>query len=142
MNGGGLVNRICPLSVYRASICLPAQIEHVGRAREFVAATLGAGHPGTAVLQLIVSELVTNSIVHSRSGCLVDGTVIITLTSHSRRLRVAVTDSGGPTLPQLREVDFCAESGRGLFLVGALAITWNCFRNPSGTVTTWAEVPA
>jgi anti-sigma regulatory factor (Ser/Thr protein kinase) len=136
------VNRVCPLSVYRTSICLPARAEHVGQARDFVAATLGVDHPGTPVLQLIVTELVTNSIAHSRSGRRADGTVTLTLTGHSRRIRVAVTDSGGPTLPQLREVDFCAESGRGLFLVDALAITWNCFRNPSGAVTTWAEVPA
>jgi anti-sigma regulatory factor (Ser/Thr protein kinase) len=136
------VNRVCPLSVYRTSICLPARVEHVGRAREFIAATLGAGHPCTAGLQLIVTELVTNSIVHSRSGSQVDGTVTLTLTGQSRRIRVAVTDLGGPTLPRLREVDFCAESGRGLFLVDALAITWNCFRTPSGAVTTWAEVSA
>ena len=136
------MNRVCPLSVYRTSICLPARAEHVGQARDFVAATLGVDHPGTPVLQLIVTELVTNSIAHSRSGRRADGTVTLTLTGHSRRIRVAVTDSGGSTLPQLREVDFCAESGRGLFLVDALAITWNCFRNPSGAVTTWAEVPA
>jgi anti-sigma regulatory factor (Ser/Thr protein kinase) len=136
------VNRVCPLSVYRTSICLPARAEHVGQARDFVAATLGVDHPGTPILQLIVTELVTNSIAHSRSGRRADGTVTLTLTGHSRRIRVAVTDSGGPTLPQLREVDFCAESGRGLFLVDALAINWNCFRNPSGAVTTWAEVPA
>ncbi|HEY2277690.1 MAG TPA: ATP-binding protein [Streptosporangiaceae bacterium] len=128
--------------MYRTSICLPARVEHVGRAREFVAATLGADHPGTAVLQLIVSELVTNSIVHSKSGSQIDGTVTLTLTGHSRRIRVAVTDCGGPTRPQLREVDFCAESGRGLHLVDALAVAWNCFQNPSRTVTTWAEVPA
>ena len=136
------MNRVCPLTVYRTSICLPARAEHVGQARDFVAATLRVDHPGTPVLQLIVTELVTNSIAHSRSGRRADGTVTLTLTGHSRRIRVAVTDSGGPTLPQLREVDFCAESGRGLFLVDALAITWNCFRNPSGAVTTWAEVPA
>jgi anti-sigma regulatory factor (Ser/Thr protein kinase) len=136
------VNRVCPLSVYRTSICLPARVEHVGRAREFVAATLGADHPCTAVLQLIVTELVTNSIVHSRSGRQVDGTVTLTLTGRPRRVRVAVTDSGGPTLPRVQEADFCAEGGRGLYLVDALAITWNCFRNPSGAVTTWAEVPA
>ena len=136
------MNRVCPLSVYRTSICLPARAEHVGQARDFVAATLGVDHPGTPILQLIVTELVTNSIAHSRSGRRADGTVTLTLTGHSRRIRVAVTDSGGPTLPQLREVDFCAESGRGLFLVDALAINWNCFRNPSGAVTTWAEVPA
>lgn len=133
------MNRVCPVNAYRASICLPARVEHVGRAREFVAATLGADHPCADVLQLIVSELVTNSIVHSRSGRRADGTVTLALTGNSHRVRVAVTDSGGPTLPRLRKVDFCAEGGRGLYLVEALAASWDCTRDRSGATTTWAE---
>jgi anti-sigma regulatory factor (Ser/Thr protein kinase) len=127
---------------YQASISLLARVELVGRAREFVMATLGADHPCAEVLQLVVSELVTNSIVHSRSGLRDDGTVTLAMSGNSRRVRVAVTDQGGPTLPRLREVDFCLESGRGLYMVDALAAAWNCSRDPSGTTTTWAEVAA
>jgi len=136
------MNRVCPISGYRASICLAARVEHVGQAREFVATTLGADHPSVDVLQLIVSELVTNSIVHSGSGLRDDGTVTLTLTGNSRRVRVAVTDSGGPTMPRLRAVDFCAEGGRGLYMVDALAAAWNCSRDSFGATTTWAEVTA
>jgi anti-sigma regulatory factor (Ser/Thr protein kinase) len=105
-----------------------------------VTATLGAEHPCAGVLQLIVSELVTNSIVHSGSGRREAGTVTLALAGNSGRVRVAVTDEGGPTLPRLREADSCAESGRGLYMVDALAAAWDCTRDSSGATTTWAEV--
>jgi anti-sigma regulatory factor (Ser/Thr protein kinase) len=134
------MSRVCALKSKRASVCLPARVDQVARAREFVLTTLGAGHPCTGVLQLIVDELVTNSIVHSESGRRPDGTVTVALTSHARRIRAEITDAGSETLPRLRDVDYCAESGRGLYMVDALAASWDCFRDPSGTTTTWAEV--
>jgi anti-sigma regulatory factor (Ser/Thr protein kinase) len=134
------MSRVCALKSKRASVCLPARVDQVARAREFVLTTLGAGHPCTGVLQLIVDELVTNSIVHSESGREADGTVTVTLTSKPGRVRVEVTDAGSATLPRLREVGLSAENGRGLYLVAALAAAWNCSRGPSGTTATWAEV--
>ena len=124
------------------ALCLPARVEQVGVAREFVVTTLGAGHPCAGMVQLIVSELVTNSIVHSRSGMRADGTVTVGLSGDSHRVRVEVTDLGGVTVPRLRGFDFCSESGRGLFMVDALATAWSCSRDPSGTTTTWADVVA
>ena len=136
------MNRVCPTTAGRVSICLAARAENIGRAREFVAAALGAAHPCAPVLQLIVSELVTNSVVHSRSGQRDGGTVTVALLGTPTGVRVEVTDDGGPGLPRLRAVDFGAESGRGLHLVDALAAAWNCARDPAGTTTTWAEVIA
>jgi anti-sigma regulatory factor (Ser/Thr protein kinase) len=134
------MSRVSALKAKRASLCLPARVDQVARAREFVLSTLGAEHPCTSVLQLIVGELITNSIVHSESGRRAGGTVTVALSRQSRRIRVEVSDAGSATLPRMREVDFCAESGRGLYLVDALATAWNCSRDPSGTTTTWAEV--
>lgn len=134
------MNGVCRLRRGQAALCLPARVEQVGLAREFVVATLGAGHPCAGIVQLIVSELVTNSIVHSRSGVRADGTVTVGLSGDSHRVRVEVTDLGSATLPGLREFDFCSESGRGLFMVDALAAAWSCSRDPAGTTTTWAEV--
>ena len=134
------MSRVGVLKTKCASLRLPARVDQVARAREFVLTTLGAGHPCTGVLQLIIDELMTNSIVHSESGRQADGTVTVALTSQAHRIRVEVIDAGSATLPRLREVDFCAESGRGLYLVDALAATWNCSCDPSGTTTTWAEV--
>jgi anti-sigma regulatory factor (Ser/Thr protein kinase) len=133
------VNRMCALRAEPVSIRLAGRADNIGRAREFVTAALGAGHPCAAVLQLIVSELVTNSIVHTRSGR-DGGTVAVALASAGRRVRVEVTDDGGPELPRLRTVDFGAENGRGLQLVDALADEWGWDRGPGGGTVTWAEV--
>ena len=135
------MNRVCALRVERASVRLAGRAENIGLAREFVTASLGAGHPCGGVLELIVSELVTNSIVHSRSGH-DGGMVTVALAGDGRRARVEVTDDGGLELPRLRAVGFGAESGRGLHLVEALADVWGCGRGPGGTTITWAEVTA
>jgi anti-sigma regulatory factor (Ser/Thr protein kinase) len=139
--GEGVVNRLCALRAERVSIRLAGRAENIGRAREFVTASLGAGHPCARVVELIVSELVTNSIVHSRSGQ-IGGMVTVALAGDARQARVEVTDAGGPELPRLRAVDCGAESGRGLQLVDALATGWGCGRGPGETTVTWAEVIA
>jgi anti-sigma regulatory factor (Ser/Thr protein kinase) len=135
------VDRTCRLRTDRVSITLPGRVENIGRAREFVTASLGMEHPCAGALQLIVSELVTNSIVHSRSGR-DGGMVTIVITGDATRVRVEVTDDGGTDLPRLQRLDFAAESGRGLHLVDALATTWDCGQDPAGTTTTWVEVTA
>ena len=139
LGGEGLVNRMCALRTEPASIRLAGRAENIGRAREFVMVSLGTGHPCAGVLQLIVSELVTNSIVHTRSG-LDGGTVTVALAGDECRARVEVTDDGSPELPRVRAVDFSAESGRGLQLVDALADAWGWDRHPGGGTITWAEV--
>jgi anti-sigma regulatory factor (Ser/Thr protein kinase) len=132
-----------------ATLTLPGQPRYVARAREFVSIALGRDHPCADSLTVIVSELVTNSMVHSRSGN-DGGTVTITLRPSpgdglGRRphgVRVEVTDDGADGLPALRPVGACDPGGRGLHLVDALAAAWNCSRDPAGTTTTWAEVIA
>ena len=133
------MNRVGGLRADRASVKLAGRVENIGRARQFVTGALGVDHPCASVLALVVSELVTNSIVHSRSGR-DGGTVTVALIGTPGRVRVEVTDDGGVSLPRLRPVDFAAESGRGLHLVGALAAAWGSDRDPGGTTTTWAEV--
>jgi anti-sigma regulatory factor (Ser/Thr protein kinase) len=133
------MHRVSTLKEERASIRLAGRVENISLAREFVTASLGANHPGAGVLQLIVSELVTNSVMHSRSAR-EGGTVTVALVSDGHRTRVEVTDDGGPALPQLRPIQAGAESGRGLHLVGALADAWGCDRSPAGGTTTWAQI--
>ena len=130
----------------RATLTLPGQPQYLARAREFVSIALGGNHPCAETLTVIISELVTNSMVHSRSG-LAGGMVTITLRpftgdgSGARpRVRVEVTDDGAADIPALRPVAVCDVGGRGLHLVDALAAAWNCSRDPAGTTTTWAEV--
>jgi anti-sigma regulatory factor (Ser/Thr protein kinase) len=114
--------------------------EQVGVARGFVRQVLGAGHPGTERVTLLTSELVTNSVNHSDSR-LDGGIITVTVRTAAGRVRVEVTDDGGPTAPTLCNDDELAEGGRGLRLVEAYALMWDYYRDGTRTVT-WFECVA
>lgn len=90
---------------------------------------------------LIVSELVGNALRHGRPRP--DGTVRVTWSLDGHRLRVEVSDGGGPTEPELRSAAATqmAVSGRGLAIIDVIAEAWGSSRDGSGT-TVWALVPA
>ena len=102
-------------------------------ARLFVSGCLG-GAPEDAVAnaQLVVSELVTNSILHAgtvmRIGVRQAGSVV--------HLEVGDQDGGRPE-PKQYSPD--AGTGRGLRLVEALAVAWGVDAGPDGK-TVWADV--
>ncbi|MGW5652632.1 SpoIIE family protein phosphatase [Streptomyces humi] len=89
-------------------------------------------------LTLITSELVTNALVHAGS----DVDVRLRVTGDRLRLEVrdADTDPPVPAAYSLTEEGSArAEHGRGLYLVDALAHTWNT--SPSGRgKTVWLEM--
>jgi anti-sigma regulatory factor (Ser/Thr protein kinase) len=103
---------------------------------------LGDGHPAADAVQLVVSELVTNAIVHSKSGA-PGGTVTIALCPGPSGLLVQVRDDGGPSEPRL--ASFAADPGRsaeqgyGLLLVDALADRWGSISSPDGRIT-WCRI--
>ncbi|MFH7337318.1 SpoIIE family protein phosphatase [Streptomyces sp. KHY 26] len=71
--------------------------------------------------ELLVSEMLTNVLVHTDADALLLSEVIEE--SGRRRLRVDVFDSGDD-LPHKRRPGELASSGRGLLLIGILADTW------------------
>lgn len=71
-------------------------------------------------VQLIVSELVTNALVHSVSGEDAGGRVLVRLEVGPDGLRISVLDQGPRTTP-CRRVEQVADHGRGLEIVEALA---------------------
>jgi anti-sigma regulatory factor (Ser/Thr protein kinase) len=95
-------------------------------ARVWVVRHLPAGSPAADDVALMVSDLFTNAILHSRSG-LPDGRVTVHLRIGSGQVRVDVIDQGA--IPELTEptrrvaaaVDARGEFGVGLFLVHELA---------------------
>src|ERR1700721_2826687 len=84
---------------HRLVIC--GRPEQVSVARAFIRQVLGVGHPGIERVTLLTSELVTNSVHHSDSR-LEGGTVTVTVRTDADRVRVEVTDDGGPPAPPLR----------------------------------------
>ncbi|MDH2430040.1 ATP-binding protein [Sphaerisporangium sp. TRM90804] len=108
----------------------------VSSAREYVRAKLGDDHPALDDVTLLVSEVVTNAVVHSdsRNG----GKVTLALADCHDVIHVDVVDAGGDTVPHVRG-DETAESGRGLLLVDALAYRWDVYEDTAGR-TVWFQV--
>ncbi|WP_370149017.1 ATP-binding protein [Streptacidiphilus sp. EB129] len=87
----------------------------------------------SAVLELLVSELVTNAVVHAR------GTrVAVTLYGWGNRTLVDVHDSS-TQLPRVRRAEDGAEAGRGLALIAHLAYRYGWAPTKDGKHC-WAEV--
>jgi anti-sigma regulatory factor (Ser/Thr protein kinase) len=112
----------------------------IAKARVWARDTLtddGMGVPED--LTLVLTELATNTIQHTRSG-LDGGTFAVRLVVHPDRVRVEVRDNGprGHRLPTRRDATLSAERGRGLAIVDAFATTWGVLPTGSGV---YAEVP-
>ena len=120
---------------------LPDAVTH---ARRFTSRTLRSWHltdgegpaDGTDladVALLVISELVTNALVHTH------GSVRLDLTLTGDRLRIAVSDSSprAPARPII--VDWEATGGRGLLLVEAMSGAWGSVP-VSGGKQVWSEI--
>ncbi len=106
----------------------------VGRARRLVATVVTAtGHVELLdTATLLVSEVVTNSVLHA-------GTEIRLRCRPSRTgVRVEVFDRS-PLLPGVRHYDTEATTGRGLALVSGLADSWGVEYDANGK-TVWFEL--
>lgn len=84
------------------------------------------------VVELLVTELVTNSIVHAASAPRVE------VELRRDRVRVAVHDAD-PTLPRQRVPDLDRPGGRGIMLLEGLATRWGADATEDGKVV-WFEV--
>jgi anti-sigma regulatory factor (Ser/Thr protein kinase) len=76
------------------------------------------GHDGQSELaELLVSELVTNAVLHART------TITLEITAVPDGVRVGVLD-GAARGPRPRDFSLEATTGRGLTLVESLASAW------------------
>ena len=84
-------------------------------------------------VELLTSEVVTNAIIHGRSGpqlaVEIDGSVV----------RVAVRDRS-PEIPVRRLGRLDDVSGRGVVIVEELASAWGVERERNGSKRVWFEV--
>ena len=111
--------------------------EEVAAARRFVMGGLARGSDAWETAQLLVSETVTCSIDQSPgrgSGTLEVGYAVV-----GRRLRVEVSDDGGPARLRRRIHAVRSAGDRGLELVRALASRWGVRESAAGR-TIWFEV--
>jgi anti-sigma regulatory factor (Ser/Thr protein kinase) len=109
--------------------------EAVRHARRFTHRTLRAWGVTryTDTVLLVVSELVTNALVHT------DGPVRLDLTLVGSRLRVAVADSSPRTPVRPTSIGWEATGGRGLLLVEAMSAAWGTVP-VSGGKQVWCEI--
>ncbi|CAL9658059.1 hypothetical protein SUDANB15_06851 [Streptomyces sp. enrichment culture] len=106
----------------------------VGHARRFTRRTLrswGVTEDLDTAL-LVVSELVTNALVHT------DGQVRLDITLVNDRLRLAVADASPRTPVKPTSIGWEATGGRGILLVEAVSAAWGTLP-VSGGKQVWAE---
>jgi anti-sigma regulatory factor (Ser/Thr protein kinase) len=118
------------------SVQLPPDNAAAARARRFVSDTMRAWGCDDAIsdAELLVSELVTNAVLHARSETRVlverDGTTV----------RVSVCDDS-PARPRLRNYGPEAVTGRGLVIVDRIARRWGVEPSDAGKCV-WFEIEA
>ena len=120
-----------------ARVALPRSPSSVAAARRFIEARAAAwSFPEQASEQLVLigSELVTNAVLHARTG------LTLTLELRDDRVRISVMDrSKAPAT--LRHYRPDALTGRGLGVVAALSDSWGVSAAADGKVV-WAELGA
>jgi len=82
--------------------------------------------------ELLVSELVTNAVLHARSE------TRVTIEHAGATVRISVHDTS-PTQPRLRELGPESVTGRGLLLVDRIARRWGVDSDGDGK-SVWFEV--
>lgn len=115
------------------AVDLPVHVRSASQARHFVAEHLDQHDLSylTDDVQLVVSELATNALVHARTPF----TVSLEALERSVLLMVEDGSTGGPAQrdPQDREV-----GGRGLMIVQVLSRDWGVSVNAGSGKSVWA----
>lgn len=105
-----------------------------GMARRFVEVVLtdaGLSHL-TYTATLLVSELVANAVLHTKTP------VQVVVRATGDRARIEVHD-GSPQLPARKHYSAMSGTGRGLLLVERMAARWGAEQTASGKVV-WFEL--
>jgi anti-sigma regulatory factor (Ser/Thr protein kinase) len=116
----------------------PGRADQVALARRFAVDGLGERSRLRDVVALLVSEAVTNALLHSSSGH-DHGTFAVLYVISRNRVRIEVHDRGAPAVPRVRVHDLDSTSGRGLELFEALADRWGYRGDDRGRVV-WFEL--
>jgi anti-sigma regulatory factor (Ser/Thr protein kinase) len=106
-------------------------------ARRHLEGVIRRGDGIVDVADLLVTELVTNSVRHG--GRAEDDRVEVLIELDDDRIRVEVRDQGGGSAPLEPMLERPDEGGFGLLFVNTLADRWGSERRDDGTVV-WFEI--
>jgi anti-sigma regulatory factor (Ser/Thr protein kinase) len=117
------------------SVDLPPEPSSATRARALARERLEESCSSDTLdtVALLVTELVTNAILHARTP------LLLTLEPRPGSVRICVEDESDEQ-PALRHYESDAVTGRGLAMVEQLASSWGVDATPSGKAV-WCEVP-
>ena len=120
----------------RVRTTLPSAVTAPAAARALARDAVERGGRRPAVrlddVALVVSELVTNAVLHG------DGDITLDVVVDDDAVHVEVADRE-PNLPDQPNAALDAESGRGLLLVSRVATQWGVRRSSPGKVV-WAHL--
>jgi anti-sigma regulatory factor (Ser/Thr protein kinase) len=115
-------------------------VDAPSRARRSVLSQLESHIAPTTVsdVGLVVSELVTNSVLHADVGP--RGTLIVQLITLDDRLRISVIDPGSRLVPRLLPRDHERVGGAGLLIVDELSEAWGVARDGIAGTRVWCDI--
>jgi anti-sigma regulatory factor (Ser/Thr protein kinase) len=112
---------------------LPPSTDSVPVARQFARRAAGDSSADLETLVLLVSEVVTNAVLHARS------TIQLDIRPARDVVRVEVRDAS-PLEPRVHHFHLTSGTGRGLRMLEQLARRWGVEADPRGGTVVWFEV--
>jgi anti-sigma regulatory factor (Ser/Thr protein kinase) len=119
--------------------CAPASVAHARRALSAELTAAGICDRAVGDAALVVSELVSNAILHAYP--LPGERLKVAWAVDDGWVEVAVSDGGSATMPQAGHPTQASVSGRGLAIVAHICQTWGVRTDDVG-LTVWAILPA
>jgi len=112
---------------------LPPEPASAGAARRFVAAALEAYPIDIDVVSLLVSELVSNVVLHAHTP------LEVSVCQRGKHIRVSVADES-PLIPAMKQYAPDSVTGRGLTMIDSAAERWGIDESADGKAV-WFEMP-
>lgn len=119
--------------------CAPASVAFARRALSSDLKAAGVFDHAVGDAVLVVSELVSNAILHAYP--LPGERLKVAWAMADGWLEVAVSDGGSATMPHAGHPTVASVSGRGLAIVAHISQTWGVRADDVG-LTVWAILPA
>jgi anti-sigma regulatory factor (Ser/Thr protein kinase) len=112
---------------------LPPEPPSARAARQFVATALRASEADVELASLLVSELVSNVVLHAQTA------FEVAVRSRGDYVRITVSDES-PVIPAVKAYSQDSVTGRGLAMVNSSAARWGIDEHPRGKAV-WFELP-